>query len=92
MPKGMPKHPSVKKTILHRLKIARGHLNRVISMVDKDEYCIDVINQSIAVQAALKSTDEVIMKNHLKTCVAEEIKKGNTSEVIAEVMEIIEKK
>ncbi len=92
MPKGMPKHPSVKKAILHRLKIARGHLDRVIAMVDEDAYCIDVIGQSIAIQAALKSTDEVIMKNHLETCVAEEIKKGNTSEVIAEVMEIIEKK
>lgn len=92
MPKGIPKHPSVKQSILHRLKIARGHLNRVIAMTEADAYCIDIINQSIAVQAALKSTDEVIMKNHLETCVAQEIKKGNTKEVIAEVMEIMKKK
>lgn len=92
MPKGIPKHPSVKKTILHRLKIARGHLDGVIAMVDEDAYCIDIISQSIAVQAALKSADEVIMKNHLETCVAEEIKKGNATEVIEEVMQIIEKK
>lgn len=92
MPKGIPKHPSVKQTILHRLKIARGHLDRVIEMAQKDAYCVDVIGQSMAVQAALRSADEVIMKNHLETCVAQEIKKGNTTEVITEVMEIIKKK
>jgi len=92
MPKGIPRHPSIKQSVLHRLKIARGHLDRVITMVDNDAYCIDVIGQSMAVQAALKSADEVVLKNHMETCVAQEIKKGNTKEVIAEVMKIMEKK
>lgn len=92
MPKGIPRHPSVKQSILHRLKIARGHLDRVIKMADTDAYCIDVIGQSMAVQAALKSTDELLLKNHLETCVAEEIRNGNEKEVIDEVMKVLKKK
>lgn len=92
MPKGIPRHPSVKQSILHRLKIARGHLDRVIKMADTNVYCIDVIGQSMAVQAALKSTDELLLKNHMETCVAEEIRKGNQKEVIDEVMRVMKNK
>ncbi len=81
-----------KSKILHRLLIARGHIEKVISMVEKDSYCIDVVHQSIAVQAALKKTDEVILENHLKTCVADSIKRGETNRVVREVMEVLQKK
>lgn len=91
MPKGVPRDQSVQHTILTRMKIARGHLDRVISMVESGHYCIDVIHQSMAVQAALKQTDELILKNHMQTCVAEEIRKGNADEVIEEVMKVMQK-
>lgn len=86
------KNGGQKQKILHRLQIAKGHLDKVLSMVEKDAYCIDVVHQSIAVQAALKKTDEVILENHLKTCVADSIRKGESNEAIAEVMEILKKK
>lgn len=92
MPKGVPRDHSTQHNVLHRMKIARGHLDRVISMVEKGHYCIDVIHQSMAVQAALKQTDGLILKNHMETCVAAEIKKGNAREVIDEVMKVMEKK
>lgn len=63
-------------TTLHRLKIARGHLDKVIDMVDKGTYCIDVVHQTMAVQSALRKIDELILENHLKTCVADSIKNG----------------
>ena len=91
MPKGIPRDTSINHTILHRLKIAQGHLTRVIKMVEEGEYCIDVINQSQAVQSALKKADEVILENHLKTCVAAEIKKGNAKNVIKEVIQVMNK-
>ncbi|MEK7165828.1 MAG: metal-sensing transcriptional repressor [Patescibacteria group bacterium] len=91
MPKGIPKDNSLKHSLLHRLKIARGHLNQVIEMVTNDEYCIDIIHQSQAVQAALKGVDDSILKNHMETCMAEEIKKGNSKQIIAEVMKIVKK-
>jgi DNA-binding FrmR family transcriptional regulator len=81
----------IKKNLIHRLKIARGHLDKVISMVEKDDYCIDVIHQSLAVQAALKQVDQKILKNHMETCVAESIREGKTKEVINEVMKVVEK-
>lgn len=61
-------------------------------MVEEDSYCINIVHQTLAVQAALKKTDEVILENHLKTCVAESIRKGKDKEVIDEVMKVIEKK
>lgn len=91
MPKGIPKDQSTKRNLVHRLKIVRGHLDKVIEMVETDKYCIDVIHQSIAVQSALKSAYQELLKNHMETCVADAIKKGNSQEVIDEVMKVVEK-
>lgn len=88
----MQNNNQTKEKILHRLQIAKGHLEKVISMVETDGYCIDIVHQSIAVQAALKKADEVVLENHLKTCVANSIRKGKDKEVIEEVMRVIEKK
>jgi len=83
---------STKKRIIHRLLIAQGHLEKIISMVRSDAYCIDIVHQSIAVQAALKKFDEAVLENHLKTCVVDSIRSGKTNEVISEVMMVLEKK
>lgn len=92
MPKGTPRDQSVERTILHRMKIARGHLDKVIDMVVGGHYCIDIVHQSMAVQAALRETDQVVLKNHMETCVADSIRKGDAREVIDEVMRVMEKK
>lgn len=92
MPKGIPRDKSVNRKILHRLKISRGHLDKVIKMVEEGEYCIDVVNQSLAVQSALKEIDKEVLKNHMETCVADSIKKGDSDEVIGEIIKVIGKK
>jgi DNA-binding FrmR family transcriptional regulator len=61
-------------------------------MVESNAYCIDIVHQSIAVQAALKKADEVILENHLRTCVSDSIKNGESDEAIKEVMEVLQKK
>jgi len=91
MPKGIPRDKSTKHQILHRLKIARGHLDKVITMAQAGSYCIDIIHQSSAVRSALGEINKTVLENHLKTCVAHEIKKGKTDEVIGEVMKVMEK-
>ena len=78
--------------ILHRLKISRGQLNKVISMVEKDTYCIDVMHQINALKKALEETGNVVLEKHLKTCVADAIGKGKKEETIAEVMEVFKRK
>ena len=77
--------------ILHRLKIAKGHLQKVISMVETGQYCIDVIHQSQAVQRALQEADSLVLENHLKGCVVDSIKKGEVNETVKEIMEVMKK-
>jgi len=91
MPKGIPRDPSVQKRIVHRLKIARGHLDAVIEMTEKGHYCIDVINQSIAVQSALKKANTLLLKNHLETCVRESVRNGDTETATKEIVQVLEK-
>lgn len=76
----------------HRLKITRGHFNKVVDMVEKDEYCIDILHQMQAIESALRETGNLILENHLKTCVADEISKGNKDEAIAEIMQVFKRK
>lgn len=77
--------------ILHRLKITKGHLDKVIRMVADQSYCIDVIHQSQAIQKALREIDHLILENHLKTCAADAIQAGKKEEAIAEVMNVFRK-
>ena len=91
MPKGIPRDNSINKKILHRLAIAQGQLAKVVSMVENGDYCIDILNQSLAVQSALKQTDQVIMKNHLATCALDAAKKGHMETIIKEVINIMDK-
>lgn len=85
-----PKTP--KERIQHRLKISLGHLKKVIQMVESDEYCIDILHQSQAVQKALKETDVLVLENHLKTCAADAIKHGRTEDAIEEIMQVLKRK
>ena len=62
-----------KKSVSHRLKIARGHLDKIVRMVENGDYCIDILTQSQAVQSALRQTDALILEDHLKHCVADAV-------------------
>ncbi len=83
---------NTEERILHRLKIARGHLDKVITMIEEDTYCIDVMHQMQAVERGLKETGNLLLENHLKTCVADAISKGKTEESIAEIMQVFKKR
>ena len=78
-----------KERIEHRYKISLGHLKKVIDMVENGAYCIDVILQSQAVQKALRATDEVLLENHLKTCVTGQIKRGEADKAIQEIVTVL---
>ncbi|MGI8419533.1 MAG: metal-sensitive transcriptional regulator [Candidatus Levyibacteriota bacterium] len=78
--------------ILHRLKIARGHLDKVITMLEEDTYCIDVLHQLNAVKSGLDETGNVLLEHHLKTCAADAISRGKKDEAIAEIMQVFKRK
>ena len=87
----MYKPKNVQERIVHRLKISVGQLKRVVKMVEENDYCIDILHQSQAVQKALRQTDNLILENHLHTCAAKAIRQGKGKEDIAEVMALVKK-
>lgn len=82
---------STKERILHRLQISQGHLAKVLQMVKNDQYCIDVIHQSQAVQRALQEVDFLVLENHLQGCVVDHIKKGEAKKSIEEIINVFKK-
>ncbi len=77
-----------KEKLKARLSKAVGHLNAVHRMVDDEKYCIDVLNQLKAVQSALDRTAEVILRQHLETCVVDAVQKQDSKRVIEELMQV----
>ncbi len=78
---------------IRRLKTIEGHLRGVIRMVEEDAYCIDVIRQIQAVEAALNKVSTQILENHLDSCVTTAIQGQNPKErerVFKEITEVFE--
>lgn len=71
--------------VMHRLKITKGHLEKVMQMVNDDVYCIDILLQLQAIENGLKSTGSLLLENHLKSCV------GLENESLSEVMKIVKR-
>lgn len=86
----VPKTKSEKTRIIHRLKIARGHLSKLIEMVENDDYCIDLVTQSLAVRKAIKATEKVILRRHLKTCFKNAMVTGSSKEQDRMIKEILD--
>lgn len=85
--------PVYKQSLLHRVKIVRGHFEKVIKMIENDDYCLDINQQTYAIQNALKKIDEVILEHHLRTCVRTAILDNkNIDEKVKEVLEVFKRK
>ena len=59
---------SEKVALINRLKSVAGHVNGIVTMVEEDRYCVDLIKQIQAAQAALAKANQIILDNHLRTC------------------------
>lgn len=77
-----------KSKILRRLNIIEGQIRGLQEMVEKGVYCIDIITQTSAVKNALASIEDVIMENHLNTCVIPQIKEGKGAKATNEILEV----
>jgi DNA-binding FrmR family transcriptional regulator len=78
---------------LKRLRIVEGHLKGVTRMVEEDAYCIDIIRQIQAVQAALNKVGTQILENHLNSCVTTAIRGEDPMErerVMKEITDVFE--
>lgn len=79
-----------KKKITKRLNIIEGQIKGIRQMIDNERYCADVLIQISAVDKSLKSLGTELLKEHLSTCVVEDIK-NDKLEVIDEVVSLFEK-
>jgi DNA-binding FrmR family transcriptional regulator len=70
----------VRRDVLNRLRSAAGHINGIARMVEDDTYCIDVIHQIQAVQAALNKVSLIVLDDHMHHCVTDAIRTGDASE------------
>jgi len=82
-----------KKDLINRLRSIEGHLKAVERMVENDQYCIDILKQTLAVQGAIDRLNNIILERHLHTCVTTAIRSQDQSErerVIGELMQLFQ--
>lgn len=77
-----------KQKLIRRLKIIEGQVRGVQSMVEKDAYCIDVITQSSAIKQAISGIEDVLLENHLSTCVVDQIRNGKDKRPTKEILKV----
>ena len=86
----VPREEKELKLLKNRLNRMIGQFNGIGKMLDDNRYCGDVLTQIAAVESALQSFGYVVLKEHMETCVVEEIQKGNV-QVVDEAVELIKK-
>lgn len=78
------------KDLIHRLNRIEGQIRGIRNMVEQDAYCPDILIQVAAANAALNSFNKVLLGNHLRTCVANDIREGH-DETIDELLKVLQR-
>lgn len=78
------------KDLMKRLRTIEGQVRGVENMISNNAYCADILVQTSAISAAVNSFNKVLLANHIKTCVADDIRSGN-DEVIDELVVLLQK-
>lgn len=78
------------KDLINRLNRIEGQVRGIKGMVEKDVYCTDILTQVMAVNAALNSFNKVLLANHIKTCVTQDIREGK-EETVDELVTVLQK-
>jgi DNA-binding FrmR family transcriptional regulator len=79
--------------ITRRLKSVEGHVRGIERMVDEGAYCVDIVNQIVAVQRALKKVSSLVLDRHLHTCVTRAVQGDDAQSrerVLGELLEVFE--
>jgi len=82
------------KEVSSRLKKIEGQVRGVIKMIEEDRYCIDILSQTRAIVSGIRKVEDIIMHQHLHTCVAESMKSDNKedkNQKINEIMDVLSK-
>ena len=82
--------PEEYRRLIHRLNRIEGQIRGIKGMIEKDAYCTDIMVQVAAVNAALNSFNKVLLANHIRTCVADDIREGK-DETVDELVKVLQK-
>ena len=72
----------IKKRALHRTKILQGQMKGLEKMIDNEEYCMEILTQSLAIQKSLSSLNKLVLENHLRTHIGDML--GSKDEKVKE--------
>ena len=84
--------PVPKKESIRRLRIIEGHVRKIRKMVEDEEYCPNILQQTSAVSAAIRKVDEMILDSHLYTCVVPSFKSGDAKKSVKELVEVFKRR
>lgn len=79
-----------RKKLIHRLNRIEGQIRGMRGMIEKNAYCADILIQSVAVNAAVNAFNKELLANHIRGCVARDIRDGK-DEVIDELVATLQK-
>ena len=81
---------NIKKSLQHRLSILEGQIRGLKKMIDDEEYCMDIITQSLAAQKALGAVNKLVAENHIQTHISHMMSSGEAA-MIAKAQEELSK-
>ena len=79
----------IKRRSLHRAKILEGQMRGLQKMIDNEEYCMDILTQSLAIQKSLSSLNKLVLENHIRTHIKESLSSGSNEAKDKAVDELI---
>jgi DNA-binding FrmR family transcriptional regulator len=82
-------HKMENKPALQRLKRIEGQVRGIQKMVDEGRYCADILTQIAAVEEALGGVSKLLLKNHLRHCVTDAVKRGGQAEIDRKYDELV---
>jgi DNA-binding FrmR family transcriptional regulator len=80
-----------RKTVIDRLSRIEGHIRGIKKMVDEERDCPDLLHQIAAVKGALNKTGELILEDHIESCLIDAVRQGSTEEYVKNLKEAISK-
>lgn len=80
----------IKRRASHRSKILQGQLKGLGKMIEKEEYCLDILTQSLAIQKSLASLDKLILENHIRTHIKDDFNSGDDKSSERAIQELLD--
>ncbi len=80
----------IKKRTLHRTKILEGQMRGVQKMIENEDYCMDILTQSLAIQKSIGSLNKLILENHVRTHIKESLNSNSDKDQEKAIEELLD--